>query len=144
MSFLASPSVDSIVARIRAQCPAFATVTDVYGYADDVALPAAFVARIGAQATAPALFDQHVQMIRLTFGVYVIVARRDTPFGGVSPSAEVEALETAVINALSAWPEEPQPGTTPLAFAGAVAAPWRDSVSEWRLDFVTEIAFRRP
>lgn len=130
--------VTDIVARIAAQCPGFAHVAHALTSGGDYDYPAAFVAPVKRVAEFPRMLGYHAQMTRQTFGVYVVLPKRqDTLIS--SAADDLDDLCAELRAALTDW--MPAGADQPLFYVGGELAE-REGIACWREDFATDIDMR--
>lgn len=130
-----------VLLRLRAQCPGFATVDHALTSPSDYAYPAAMVVPVKRLARPNGLLGTHAQMVELTFGVHIILQRRQDGVTGYGAADDFDDLCAEVMAALKAW----TPDTSiykPMDYAGGLIAPFQQHAVTWRDDFATTYDIR--
>lgn len=129
-----------IIARIRAECPSFAHVSDSLTSASAFELPAALVEPLRRTAAPAQFVGQHLQTVPYLFGVYVMLERK-MPIGAeASPSVSWDVLCAELQTALAGW--QPHQFEAPVSYAGGQTARYNDQIACWREDFSTSYQIR--
>lgn len=131
-------NVTDIVARVAEQCSGFAHVAHALTSGGEYDYPAAFVAPIKRVAEAPRLLGHHAQMTRMTFGVYVVLPKRQDA-GGSSAADDLDDLCAELREALIDW--KPTGADQPLFYVGGELAE-REGIACWREDFAADTDLR--
>lgn len=127
-----------IVDRIAAECPGFAHVAHALTSGAEYDYPAAFVAPVKRVAEFPRMMGHPAQMVRQTWGVYVVLPKRqDTTVS--SASDDLDSLCEELRAALIDWRI---PGSDqPIFYVGGELAE-REGIACWREDFAADTDLR--
>jgi hypothetical protein len=128
-----------VMARVRSQCPGFATVDHALSSNAEFAYPAALVSPVMVNSNPARLLTVHSQIERVTFGVFIILERRQDALG-TSAADQLDDLRVSLRAALAGWQA---PGATlPFDAAGGRLDQWRPGIAGWREDFSAETELR--
>lgn len=131
----------AIIARIKLQCPGFATVDHALTSAADMPLPAALVSPVKAMAEPAQLMPIHSQIERTIYGVYILIERRQD---GIATGSlvDLDTLRASLRAALKGW----SPDATiheEVELAGGALETYRPGVVAWREDFASQTEHRK-
>jgi hypothetical protein len=130
-------TIGEMVARVRAECPGFATVTHGYTSASDMPLPAALVAVSKIEAAPNQYVLAHVQRWRVTYSVWILMPRYQDGIVDAGQADLWDSLVGELRTALVAWtPDASEFG--PLDFAGGMLDRYSGQIASWRDDYTTE------
>lgn len=128
--------LSDILSRIRAECPGFAQVDHALSSNEELDYPAALVSPVRAAPLPPRLLGVHSQIEVLTYGVFILVARRRDGVADAGSADILDDLRAELRAALIGW--TPDPAFIELAAAGGQLDQWRPGFAGWREDFATE------
>lgn len=132
-------NVSDILARIRGECmPPFAHVDHALTSGAEYDYPAAFVAPVKRVAEFPRLLGAHAQMTRATFGVFVVLPKRQDTVAA-SAADDLDDLCASLRAALVDW--RPTGAENPLFYVGGELVE-REGIACWREDFATDFDLR--
>jgi len=128
-----------ILARIKAQCPAFKQVDHALTSAAQNAYPCAFVAVARIQAEPNRTLQRSGQTTRWTVRVFVVVERRQDNVFGEGPAEQMDDALAELRAALAGW--TPPGAGMPLDFVGGELAD-KDGLACWADDYATTVLMR--
>lgn len=133
-------AIADIVQRLKDQCPELVHVDHALTSAADFPKPAALVAPVKAMTGQPALLGVHSQMVVTTFGVYLILDRRQNGATDAGVADDYDAIIASIRSALAGWVPDNVDGAA-VAFAGGELAPFSAGPAVWRDDYsiITEL-----
>ena len=133
-------AIADIVQRLQDQCPELVHVDHALTSAADFPKPAALVAPVKAVASPAAMLGVHSQMVATTFGVYLILERRQNGATDAGAADDFDAIIASIRSALAGWVPDNVDGAS-VAFVGGELAPWSAGPAVWRDDYsiITEL-----
>lgn len=133
--------ISDVVARLRAECPSFATIDHALTAPGDYDYPAAFVAPVKRVAESDRMLGgPHAQMVRQVFGVYVVLPKRTDSGSGGSAADDLDDLCAELRLALVSWTPDPIEDH-PIDYAGGELTE-REGLACWREDFTSVFDLR--
>jgi len=130
--------ISDIVQRIRDECPSFQTVDSALISDASYEYPAAFVALVKTSAIEDQirLIGYAAQIVRKTFGVYIVAPKRQDAFGDAIAD-EFETLAAELRAALFGWSPAGSTALSPLYLGGGEMVE-RQQMIQWREDFTAD------
>lgn len=133
--------VSVILERLRVTCPSFATVDHALTSPTTITYPAALVVPVKRMARPNQFLGVHAQMVDVTFGIHILIRRRQDGPTDAGAADDLDDLFAEVLAALKAWTPD---GAIykPFDYAGGQLAPFQDQNVTWREDFSTSYDVR--
>lgn len=138
--------IGDIVDRIRTECPGFAHVDHLLTSPVDYGYPAALVTLVKAVGRSPNIniSGAYAQDVAMTFGVYIVLARRQSGVADHGGADSLDYLLTSLRAALVNWLPPDQPDLlAPVEYAGGEMAPYEAGLVTWRDDYGVQFDMRR-
>ena len=137
-------TLGDVITRIRLQCPGFLLVDHVLTSPITYPYPTALVAPVRNQGQPPFVNipGGYAQDVVTTFGVYIIVERRQNGVADFGQGTLFDALCTSLRAALVNW--TPPGAVQPISYAGGEMAPYDQGIVTWRDDYSAIFEMRYP
>lgn len=135
-------NIGDIVNRITAECPGFAHIDHLLTSPVDYKYPAALITLVKNRGEAPHINipGGYAQDVFMTFGVYIVLERRQSGAANHGGADTFDNLLTSLRAALVNW--QPDGLLAPVTYAGGEMAPYETGLVTWRDDYGAQFEIR--
>lgn len=126
---------ETLIERIRQECPGFSGVEHALSSSADLDYPAAMVTptRVDAAPEGTVGLGVHSQLVTQVFSIFVLLTRTQDGVVGYGKASTLDDLSAELRAALVGW--QPDTEEAPVQFVGAMLDRYHTGVVCWREDY---------